>query len=71
MARILVVDDEAMIRALVADTVEAAGHECLAAADITGGLELAGQGVDLVFLDVLLPDGDGLDQVRAFAGMPG
>lgn len=41
MARILVVDDESLIRVLVADVGESLGHEVLTAASIKEGQDLA------------------------------
>lgn len=71
MARILVVDDESLIRVLVADVGESLGHEVLTAASIKEGQDLAQRGVDIVLLDVLLPDGDGLAHVETFSPLPG
>ena len=71
MARILVVDDASLSRALVTEVGESLGYEVLAAASIKEGLALAERGVDVVLLDVLLPDGDGLAHVETFAQMPG
>ncbi len=71
MTRILVVDDESMIRALVADVGASLGYDVLAAASLSRGLELGRQGVDIVLLDVLLPDGDGIALVETFAQLPG
>ncbi len=71
MARILVVDDESLIRALVAEVGSSLGHEVLEAASIKEGFVLARTGVDIVLLDVLLPDGDGLAHVDTFAQFPG
>lgn len=71
MARILVVDDESLIRILVADVGESLGHEVLTAASIKEGQDLAQRGVDIVLLDVLLPDGDGLAHVETFSQLPG
>lgn len=70
MTRILVVDDESMIRALVADVGESLGYEVVAAASVSEGLELGRQGADIVLLDVLLPDGDGLSLVGTFSQLP-
>ncbi len=71
MARVLVVDDESLSRTLVAEVGESLGYEVLAAASIREGLDLAERGVDIVLLDVLLPDGDGLAHVGTFAQKPG
>ena len=44
MARILVVDDESLSRALVTEVGESLGYEVLAAASIKEGLALAERG---------------------------
>ena len=51
MARILVVDDESLIRVLVADVGESLGHEVLTAASIKEGQDLAQRGVDMIVTD--------------------
>ena len=71
MARILVVDDENIARTLVVEAGTLLGHEVLAAASIHEGLRLAERGVDIVLLDVLLPDGDGIAHVETFTQFPG
>lgn len=71
MARILVIDDERMVCAQVAQAGTRLGHEVLQASNMREGLQLAAQGVDVVLLDVLLPDGNSLPHVREFASLPG
>ena len=71
MTRLLVVDDESLIRALVAEVGASLGYEVLAAASVAEGLALGRNGADIVLLDVLLPDGDGLALVETFAQLPG
>jgi DNA-binding response OmpR family regulator len=61
-ARIVVVEDEQPIRRGVADALRASGYQVAEAADGARGLEEALRpGVDLVLLDLLLPQRDGLD----------
>ena len=50
MVRILVVDDESLIRVLVADVGESLGHEVLTAASIKEGQDLAQRGVPYWFV---------------------
>ena len=60
-AKVLVIDDEHMIRWSVAQTLRAAGHEVVLAETAAEGLALFREFQPaVVFLDVRLPDGDGL-----------
>lgn len=62
---ILVVEDQATIRALVKDTLEAAGYRVLEADTVAVGLHLfRTQKPDLALVDLELPDGSGLDVCR-------
>jgi two-component system NtrC family response regulator len=71
MARILVVDDEAMVRTMLREVAVGMGHEALTAATLEEGLRLAVSGEpDVVYLDVLLPDGNGLAHVTTFGRLP-
>jgi two-component system NtrC family response regulator len=72
MARILVVDDEPKVCSLLRDLFIRGGHEISSAGTIESGLSLAGGNpFDLVFLDVRLPDGNGLSAIPGFSGSPG
>ena len=71
MARILVVDDEALMRTMVEVVCTRMGHEVLLAESISQGLEMGRKGVDVVLLDVWLPDGSGLEWQGDFAHLPG
>lgn len=70
MARILVVDDEALMRTMVEVVCTRMGHEAVCASSIKEGLALGRQGVDVVLLDAWLPDGNGLEFQREFANLP-
>jgi len=62
MPRALVVDDDPGFRLALADALRLEGYTTLTAATCQGALlELAKETVDLVFVDVNLPDGSGLD----------
>lgn len=73
-ARILVVEDEPKMAALVSDYLRAAGHEPQWLAD---GREVVAafraQDHDLILLDLMLPGRDGLDicrELRSFSDVP-
>ena len=52
--RIMVVDDEPDIREILQFNLENAGYEVVPAASAEAALELCGQGVDLILLDVMM-----------------
>ena len=58
--RILIVDDEQQIRNILRGYFVADGFDVVEAGSGAEALQLAGEGVDLVLLDVGLPDIDGL-----------
>jgi DNA-binding NtrC family response regulator len=61
MARILVVDDDADIRTILADRLTARGHEVFEAADGLKALEISARDLpDLMLLDLDLPGADGM-----------
>jgi DNA-binding NtrC family response regulator len=61
VAKVLVVDDEAAICWAFRTLIEESGHEALLASSLARGREaFEKNGPDFVFLDVRLPDGDGL-----------
>src|SRR5947207_10437442 len=63
--RILIVEDEARIRAFLARAFEAEGFRVDVVEDGDRGVERALEGsYDLVILDLLLPGRDGLDALR-------
>ena len=64
-SRILVVDDEPHIRAMVIRALESAGHAIDSAADGSAGMALALAGdYQLVILDLVMPLADGRDIIR-------
>ena len=71
MARVLVVDDEGLMRTMVQVVCNRMGHDTLLAGSIHEGLRMAVDPVDVVLLDVWLPDGNGLEHQAAFAHLPG
>jgi DNA-binding NtrC family response regulator len=66
MARLLVVDDEASARGTFALLLRKRGHQVLEADSVTAATKrLAEEVFDLVVTDLRMPDGDGLDVLRA------
>ncbi len=65
-ARVLVVDDHAPTRDLVQRTLEDAGMAVTTADCVAKALHCTGEsGFDVIVLDLMLPDGDGLDLCQA------
>jgi two-component system, chemotaxis family, chemotaxis protein CheY len=63
--RVLVVDDNALIRKMIRATLEGEGLQCIEAPDLASGLaSVRRDAPDVCFLDQNLPDGDGLSLLR-------
>jgi two-component system, NtrC family, response regulator len=74
MARVLIIDDDQMFGEMLSEMVQTLGQESLCAPTLAEGLRLATAGpFDVVFLDVRMPDGSGLEvlpQVRQTSSAP-
>lgn len=68
MEKILVVEDEKNIRELIKFNLENAGFKALTAADGREALELLSDEIDLVVLDLMLPEIDGMEVCRQMRG---
>jgi CheY-like chemotaxis protein len=65
MATILVIDDEAMMRAVIRKILEREGHTVLEAGDGDVGLKLAKEELpDLVITDLIMPEREGIETIQ-------
>jgi len=72
MAKILIIDDDTFLTRMLSEQLARDGHETIVAHSISEGMQqLQGHVVDLVLLDVQLPDGNGLEYIPAITIMPG
>ena len=70
-SRLLMIDDDARLSAMVSDYLRAAGFEIEVAGSLAAGRErLAAGSYDALVLDLMLPDGDGLDLCRELRANP-
>jgi CheY-like chemotaxis protein len=71
MKRVLVVDDEIVLAQVIGEFLEDEGYSVLLAHGSRGVLQLLErERPDLVFLDVMMPDGDGRDIVKEMQSRP-
>ncbi len=72
MARVLIIDDDQQLCGMLALKLSLLGNQSERAHSLAEGLaQAAGQEFDVVFLDVRLPDGDGLAALPALQQSPG
>ncbi len=70
-ARLLLIDDDARLTAMVGDYLRQAGYEVEAAGTLAAGRDkLEREAYDALVLDLMLPDGDGLDLTRELRAAP-
>lgn len=74
MGRILIIDDDVQVCETIESLIARTGHDSVSAYNLKDGMARVREGeFDLVFLDISLPDGNGLDylqQVKDSAGCP-
>ncbi|CCK78831.1 sigma-54-dependent transcriptional regulator [Desulfobacula toluolica] len=71
MASVLIVDDDPIFCAPFVGYMKKLGHQCRVAQNFSDGLGLAQEFyVDVVFLDVILPDANGLEGINNFIDAP-
>jgi len=69
MARVLIVEDDPALGSTLEDTLQAANYLTVLATSIREGLQLLKvTAVDLMLLDIMLPDGSGLDMCKTVRG---
>ncbi len=72
MASILIVDDDDMMRTSISDIISHMGHFADTAENLKEGLQMTSANrYDVVFLDVWMPDGNGLDALPKFKSSQG
>ena len=65
MARILIIDDEELIRETIRMKLEQNGHEVTEASNGAEGLRALAEGqIDLVVTDIIMPDQEGIETIR-------
>jgi CheY-like chemotaxis protein len=72
MVRVLVVDDVVEMRSMIRSMLESAGHEVTEANSGRAAIKTL-QGpdpIDVLVTDILMPDADGLEVIRATSGRP-
>jgi two-component system, NtrC family, response regulator len=74
MAKVLIIDDEPMMSDVLAKMVQRLGHQVVSSQTLKEGLtQAAFSGFDVVFLDIFLPDGNGLEalpEIRSTKSTP-
>lgn len=66
---VLIIDDEAAVRQILASTVARAGHTVATASNVKeAAAQLVRGDVDVALCDIRMPDGDGVELVRSFRG---
>jgi len=71
MANILIIDDDEKLCKVLKSAIVKMGHRVICASGVLEGLEKAAtDSFDLVFLDVCLPDGNGLDIIKKIRMLP-
>ncbi len=69
MARVLVIDDDAVSRDIIRNLLETAGHEVSESSTSEDGIAVYKQhGADLVIADLFMPEKGGLDVIGKLVG---
>ena len=69
--RVLLIDDDARLSSMVGDYLRTCGYEVEVAGTLAAARQQLARGTfDLLLLDLMLPDGDGLELCRELRGNP-
>jgi two-component system sensor histidine kinase/response regulator len=68
--KILIVEDEPVIRMILQEMLELNGHQVTAAADGNEAIRIAAQGPEIIFCDIGLPGKDGYEVLTAVRALP-
>lgn len=64
MARILIIDDEPIIRDVLKDILEREGYEIVAASDGNDGIKIHQENpADLIITDLIMPEKEGIETI--------
>jgi len=64
MARILIIDDEPIIRDVLIETLEREGYETVAASDGNDGIKIHQENpADLIITDLIMPEKEGIETI--------
>ncbi|MGB5106960.1 MAG: sigma-54 dependent transcriptional regulator [Candidatus Zixiibacteriota bacterium] len=64
--RLLIVDDDQRIRATLSSYLRESGYDIITAANCAEARKFNGENINVALLDLMLPDGNGLDLLREF-----
>lgn len=71
MTKILVVDDEALLRAILCDALEAGGYQVIVATSGADAVEVArDERPECILLDIMMPDMDGFETCAVLKADP-
>ncbi|MDA8240109.1 MAG: response regulator [Nitrospiraceae bacterium] len=69
--KILVVDDEQLVRWFMDRALRKGGHEVITASNITEASErLQSEEIDLLFIDLRMPEGNGTELIKKVVNLP-
>jgi len=72
MAHILVVDDDAQVRLTLGEYMTKSGHDVTLASNGADALQLvAARKVDLILIDIIMPEQNGFETILMIAGLRG